>query len=233
MKSTVSAILFDFDGTLADTAPDLAGAVNEMLADRGLSPVSFEMLRKMASQGARGLLKVAFNVDREDAQFEALRVEFLDRYEARMTSQSSLFKGISSLLAWLDVQALPWGIVTNKATRFALPIIEKFGLSSHINVCGDTTAYSKPHPEPLLYAARTLKVKPAECIYVGDDLRDVQAAKAAGMRSIVAAFGYLGEEDQLEDWGADYIIQQPKEIVQLIIQLSTGRKFKSAAAEEV
>lgn len=232
MKSTVSAILFDFDGTLADTAPDLAGAVNEMLADRGLSPVSFEMLRKMASQGARGLLKVAFNVDREDAQFEALRVEFLDRYEARMTSQSSLFKGISSLLAWLDVQALPWGIVTNKATRFALPIIEKFGLSSHINVCGDTTAYSKPHPEPLLYAARTLKVKPAECIYVGDDLRDVQAAKAAGMRSIAAAFGYLGEEDQLEDWGADYIIQQPKEIVQLITQLATGRDFKVVAAEE-
>ena len=223
MSKSRAAVLFDFDGTLADTAPDLAGAVNDMLTARALAPVPFGALRKMASHGARGLLKVAFNVDPTDHQFEALRVEFLDRYEARMTLQSSLFEGVSSLVDWLEAQSLAWGIVTNKASRFALPLIHKFGLSSHVNVCGDTTAYTKPHPEPLLYAARFLELPAAACVYVGDDLRDIQAAKAAGMRSIAVGFGYLGEGCAPETWGADLVIQRPDQIVQAITQLGLNR----------
>jgi N-acetyl-D-muramate 6-phosphate phosphatase len=212
----VAAVLFDFDGTLADTAPDLAGAANDMRVARGMTPAPYASLRAMASHGARGLLEVAFGVDKNDPQFETLRVEFLDRYEARMTRESRLFDGVSELLSSLEAHPLPWGIVTNKAARFTLPMIKALGLASRVTVCGDTTAHTKPHPGPLLHAARGLNVAPARCIYVGDDLRDIQAANAAGMRSIAVKFGYLGNGTAPETWGADVVLDEPAKIMAAI-----------------
>jgi N-acetyl-D-muramate 6-phosphate phosphatase len=209
----VAAVLFDFDGTLADTAPDLAGAANDMLIARGHAPKPYESLRIMASHGARGLLHAAFGIDKEHETFEPLRVEFLDRYEARMTRESRLFDGTAELLHALDAQNMPWGIVTNKAARFTLPLVQALGLQSRVTVCGDTTAHTKPHPEPLLHAARSLAVNAADCVYIGDDLRDIQAAKAAGMCSIAVKFGYLGNGTRPESWGADAVLDAPAQII--------------------
>jgi N-acetyl-D-muramate 6-phosphate phosphatase len=207
------AILFDFDGTLADTAPDLAGAANDMRQARGLALVDYGMLRPQASLGARGLISAAFNITPQDAQYEALREEFLQRYEARLTQQSVLFAGVTSMLERIEAGALPWGIVTNKAKRYAQPLVQAFGLQPQTLVCGDTTAYTKPHPEPLLHAARQLGCAAQDCVYVGDDLRDVQAGQAAGMQTWVALWGYLGQTLAPGQWGATRLIAAPHEIL--------------------
>jgi N-acetyl-D-muramate 6-phosphate phosphatase len=208
-----SAILFDFDGTLADTAPDLAGAANDMRQARSLDLVEYAVLRAQASHGARGLIGAAFGVGAQEPQYESLREEFLQRYEARLTRQSRLFDGVMNMLARIEQRQLAWGIVTNKATRFAQPLVHAFGLRPHTLVCGDTTAYTKPHPEPLLYAARQLGCAAQDCVYVGDDLRDIQAGHAAGMRTWVALWGYLGQSLAPEQWGATQLLATPEEIL--------------------
>jgi len=218
MTPRLGAVLFDLDGTLIDSAPDLAGACNEMRIERGLAPLPYERLRRMVGSGARGMVGVSFGLVPDSPGYLELRDEFLARYEARMTRETKVFDEIVPVLAWLEREELPWGIVTNKATRFAVPLVASLGLGGRAAalVCGDTVAHSKPHPAPLLEAARRLGVAPEDCAYVGDDRRDVDAGRAAGMLTIIAAWGYLGEGDAPDAWGADHLISRPDELPRVI-----------------
>ncbi len=211
------AIFFDLDGTLADTAPDLAAAANRLVTERGMPPVAYEKLRPVASHGARGLIGAAFGKRPEDPEFPALRDTFLDYYEADIAVHTRLFDGMDEVLERLDAEGILWGIVTNKIARFTVPLVNAIGLTPRASavVSGDTTPHAKPHPAPLLRAAELSGVAPARCVYVGDDLRDIQAGRAAGMKTVAAAYGYCGEDDPPESWGADYLIRQPAELIAL------------------
>jgi len=214
-------ILFDFDGTLADTAPDLGAAANRQRIRAGLEPLPLEVLRPYSSAGARGLLRCALNLMPTDEGYEAHRVQFLKDYEAAMTVDTCLFDGVPELLAQIKSDGMSWGIVTNKATYLAQPIVRALGLDQDcaVLVCGDTTAHSKPHPLPLLHAAQQVGYRTERCLYVGDDLRDIQAARAAGMPSIAAAYGYCGPEHPPETWQADHCVQSAREMWPAIKQL--------------
>ena len=207
----VDAVLFDLDGTLIDSAPDLAGAANDLRAQHGLDAMPYEALRPMVGSGARGMVGAAFGVAPGDAGFESLRDRFLAIYEARMLQSTVVFPSAQTVLDALEARALPWGIVTNKATRFADPVVRGLGLHARaaVLIAGDTTPYAKPHPEPLLEAARRLGLAPERCVYVGDDHRDVLSGRRAGMRTLAARWGYLGRGEQIEDWGADAILDAP------------------------
>jgi N-acetyl-D-muramate 6-phosphate phosphatase len=212
---TVAAVLFDLDGTLADSAGDLAAAVNRMRAERGLGAVPVAALRPHASAGARGLLGAGMGITPDDADYPALRDQFLEYYAAGLDRNTQLFDGIGALLDALDERSLPWGIVTNKAARFTQPVVAALRLDRRAGaiVSGDTTAHPKPHPAPLLHAAMLLGVDAARCAYVGDDLRDVVAGNAAGMATIVAEYGYLGERGCSDDWPATGWIDTPIELL--------------------
>ncbi len=214
-RLAVDAVLFDLDGTLADTAPDLAGALNRVRVDRGLDPLPFARLRPHASHGARGLIGAGFGYAPDHADFAPLRDAFIAHYESALCVDSTLFPGIDLLLDAIEARALRWGIVTNKVTRLTLPLIAELGLSSRAGaiVCGDTTAHPKPHPEPLLHAARALGVAPARCVYVGDAARDIEAGRAAGMHTLVASYGYLGDADAPEAWLADGTLDAPGDLL--------------------
>jgi phosphoglycolate phosphatase len=207
-------ILFDFDGTLADTAPDLGAAANRQRERAGLEPLPLEVLRPYSSAGARGLLRCALNLMPTDETYEAHRVQFLKDYEAAMTVDTCLFDGVPELLAQIKDEGMAWGIVTNKATYLATPIVQALGLAQDcaVLVCGDTTAHAKPHPLPLLHAAQQAGYDVERCLYVGDDLRDIQAAQAAGMPSIAAAYGYCGPEHPPETWQADHCAYSAREM---------------------
>ncbi|MGH8806282.1 MAG: HAD family hydrolase [Noviherbaspirillum sp.] len=214
--STPSAVLFDLDGTLADTAPDLAAAINRVRTARGLAPTPYELLRPVASAGARGLIGAAFGLKPGDDGYEELRVAFLDNYEASIAEESELFDGIPALLANLREFRSSWGIVTNKAARFTDQLVPQIGLHhAQCVISGDTTPHSKPHPAPLLEAARRLAVAPQDCWYVGDDLRDIQAGHAAGMTTIAAAWGYCGHAEP-KTWGAHAMAASPQDLLDLI-----------------
>jgi 2-phosphoglycolate phosphatase len=218
LVSPYKGIFFDLDGTLADTAPDLVAAANQLLITRNLAPKQYEVLRPRASAGARGLIKGAFGIDTEHPDFIPLRDEFFGNYERALLVNSVLFEGVEDLLKQLDEAKLPWGIVTNKSERFTIPLTELMGLSQRAvsTVSGDTTPHSKPHPEPILHAARVANVDPSRSIYVGDDIRDIVAGRAAGMKTIAAAYGYCGCEEPPEDWGADYLVHHPLELLEII-----------------
>jgi N-acetyl-D-muramate 6-phosphate phosphatase len=220
MKRAVKAILFDLDGTLIDSAPDLAGTANDMRRARGLPDLPYGAFRPMVGSGARGMIGAGFGVGPEQNEFAALRDEFLNRYELRMTQLTCVFSDVLPLLAALDGAAIPWGIVTNKATRFALPLVEALNLHHRaaVLVAGDTTPHSKPHPEPLFEAARRIKVDPSECAYVGDDLRDIQAGHAAGMTTVAVRWGYLGFGEPIEAWGAHHIAASPADIPAFVLK---------------
>ncbi len=215
MTTSIRAVLFDLDGTLIDSAPDLAAAANELRSVRGLPALPYEALRPMVGTGARGMLGVAIALTPADPGFIEARDEFLARYEQRMTTLTHVFPAMAKVIDALDQARLPWGIVTNKAERFALPLVLALGLGqrSAVVVCGDTTPQAKPHPEPLLEAARRMQVEPAACAYVGDDLRDVQAGRAAGMRTVAAAWGYLGKSEPIDAWAADHVINEPAQLL--------------------
>ena len=207
----VSAVLFDLDGTLADSAGDLAGAVNRIRGERGLPPVAVAALRPHASAGARGLLGAGMGVTPDDAEYPALRDRFLGYYAEALAETTALFDGIAPMLDALDARGLAWGIVTNKAARYTRPVVDALRLTHRARtiVSGDTTAHPKPHPAPLLHAAEALGLAAGQCAYVGDDLRDVIAGNAAGMATIVAEYGYLGEHGCADDWPATGWIATP------------------------
>ncbi|MDO4768856.1 MAG: phosphoglycolate phosphatase [Brachymonas sp.] len=211
---SIEAVLFDLDGTLVDSAPDLGAAVDQMRTARGLPSLPQAAYRQAASAGARGLLAAAFNMQPDDADYAAYRDEFLANYAQCLFQQTLPFAGIADLLQALPQRGLLWGIVTNKPARFAEPLVE--GLSdlrpAAVVISGDTLPQAKPHPEPLLEAARRMAVAPQHCLYVGDDLRDIQAAHAAGMVGMAALWGYLGGAD-VATWGADVQVQQPAEVL--------------------
>ncbi len=215
----IEAVLFDLDGTLVDSAPDLGAAVDQMRVRRGLPSLPHAVYRRVASAGARGLLAAAFDMQPEDADYAAYREEFLANYEQRLLQQTAPFAGIASLLQTLQQQGLPWGIVTNKPAKYAEPIAR--GLddlrSAAVVISGDTLPHAKPHPAPLLEAARRIRIAPQRCLYVGDDLRDIQAAHAAEMVSVAALWGYLGDV-AVETWGAQLLAQQPAQILAWLAQ---------------
>jgi len=212
----VDAVLFDLDGTLIDSAPDLASAVNALRSARSLAPLPYDALRPLVGSGARGMVGAAFGRAPGDEGYEALRDEFLQRYEERMLQQTVVFEAMHEVLASLERQVLPWGIVTNKAMRFAQPLSLALGLQARaaVLVAGDSTPHTKPHPAPLLAAALQIGVPPARCVYVGDDPRDVQAGRAAGMVTLAAGWGYLGSGAAIDAWGADAVIDQPAALLQ-------------------
>lgn len=208
---TLGAVLFDLDGTLADTAPDLSAALNRVRSDRGLLPLPLAQLRPYASHGARGLLGAGMAVAPGEPVYEELRDAFLAHYEAGLCVESALFAHIDTVLDALDARALPWGIVTNKATRYTTPLLTSLHLTPRAAavICGDTTPFAKPHPAPLTEAAHRLGVAPARCVYIGDARRDIEAGKAAGMRTLVARWGYIEPEDAPDTWSADAILDDP------------------------
>jgi len=226
LPDTLRAVLFDLDGTLADTAPDLAAAANKMRVARGMAPLPVETLRPLASAGARGLLGAAFDIAPNDAGYEAMRVEFISNYEADICAESRLFDGIQPLLADLTERGVLWGIVTNKATRLTEPLVALLGVAQGAGcvVCGDTTAHSKPHPAPLLHAAQAIGIEPAAIVYVGDDLRDIQAGHAAGMLTIAAAYGYCGNAIPPQEWGAEQLAYSTVDLAALLRHIPAKRR---------
>lgn len=215
----IQAVLFDLDGTLLDSAPDLSAAINAMRTARGLQTLPYTSLRPFVGTGARGMLHIAFGLQAEAPQFGAMREEFFQSYEQCMGQYSRLFDGVETIVDLLQQKSMPWGIVTNKLQRFAQPITTSHPVlaQAHVLVCGDTTAYSKPHPEPLLAAARQLHVPACNCIYVGDDERDMLAARAAGMLAIAANYGYLGDADiSVQTWQPDAVIDSLLQLAEFL-----------------
>ncbi len=215
---SIAAVLFDLDGTLVDSAPDLAAAAEQMRQERGLPPYPLDLYRPMAGAGARGMLEIAFGLAPDHPDAPAMREEFFVNYERRLTERTVVFDGVPELIARIGERGLPWGVVTNKSARFTVPLTRAMPLfdSAAVIISGDTTAHAKPHPEPLLEAARRLAVDPAQCLYVGDDERDVVAGLAAGMQTVVASYGYLGKSADGQGWGAHASINTPLALLQLL-----------------
>jgi phosphoglycolate phosphatase len=218
LSSPYHGVFFDLDGTLADTAPDLVAAANQLLVARKLPPKPYELLRPHSSAGARGLLEGAFGIAPDHADYITLRDEFMSNYEKALLVDSVLFDGINHLLDQIEEAKIPWGIVTNKSERFTHPLTELMGLRQRAasTVSGDTTSHPKPHPAPILHAAKIANVDPTKSIYVGDDIRDVIAGKAAGMHTVAATYGYCGCKEPPEAWGADYLIHNPLDLLKII-----------------
>lgn len=206
----VQAVLFDLDGTLIDSAPDLGAAADKMRVDRGMPSLPHEKYRPMAGAGARGMLGVAFGMTPEHPEFNVYREEFFTNYENCMLVRTQAFEGVAELLASLQLRGVRWGIVTNKSKRFTDALVRNMALLSDavVVISGDTTAYAKPHPEPIFEATRRLKLEPFQCVYVGDDKRDIDAGRAAGMCSLAATWGYMGGHD-VNSWGADAHLKEP------------------------
>jgi 2-phosphoglycolate phosphatase len=214
----VRAVLFDLDGTLIDSAPDLGAAADGMRLRRGMSSLPLDRYRPLAGSGARGMLLAAFGVTPEHADYEALKVEFFAAYTECLLQRTQPFHEVQEMLGLLQERGFAWGVVTNKSQRFTGPITQAmplFATASAI-VSGDTTPHAKPHPAPLLEAARRMSVSPAECIYVGDDERDILAGRAAGMGTVAARYGYLGAGADVAAWGASAEVSSPLELLNLL-----------------
>ena len=215
LLSSDRAVLFDLDGTFADTAPDLAAALNHTRASRNLPPLPLDIIRPQASHGSRGLLKLGFGIEPEHPGYDALRDIFLAYYERHICVHTRLFSGMAELVAELERRGIRWGIVTNKPQRYTVPLMQALGYASRAAclVSGDTCAHAKQHPEPMLKACELIGVSPEQCLYLGDDLRDMQAANAAKMPGIIARYGYIGDGAQLDNWGAHGMIDTPTELL--------------------
>lgn len=204
-------LLFDLDGTLADTAPDLAEALNRTLREAGRAPLPFERIRPVVSHGGQALIRLGFGLEPGDAGFDALRERFLGHYEADLATRTRLFPGMPELLAAIAGRGMNWGVVTNKPAWLTDPLMAALGLAGEaaVVVSGDTLEVRKPHPAPMLYAAREAGSLPEQCIFMGDAERDIEAGRNAGMKTLVALFGYLGEDDDPTAWGADGMVASP------------------------
>ncbi|MEH6436772.1 HAD family hydrolase [Massilia sp. DD77] len=218
------AILFDLDGTLADTAPDLAAAVNWLRTERGLAPTPYDILRPTASAGARGMIGAAFGLAPGDEGYEELRLAWFDRYQSAMWLHTTLFDGIKELLDGIEQAGMAWGIVTNKPARFTDPLVPNIGLAhAGCIVSGDTTPHAKPHPAPLLEGAQRLGLAPEQCWYVGDDLRDIEAGRAAGMVTVACGWGYCGAIEP-SSWGADYLLDTPHHLLRTLREVADAAR---------
>ena len=214
-KAIIEAVFFDLDGTFADTAPDLGAALNHVRELHNLPPLPLEISRLQASHGSAGLLKLGFNVEPDSPKFPALRDALLAHYSANICKHTTLFPGMKDLIDILEHRGLPWGIVTNKPHRFTLPLMQALGYDKRAAclVSGDTCAHAKPHPEPLLHAAKIIGIAPQHCLYLGDDKRDMDAGRVAGMKSLIALFGYIDPRADLKSWQADATIASPLELI--------------------
>ena len=209
------AVLFDLDGTLADTAQDLGAALNRLLQEHGKSPLPYASIRPVASHGARGLINLGFGIDRDHPEFESLRQRFLDYYDTSFADLTTIFDGINNLLQQLAQRDIAWGVVTNKPMRFTDRLVPAlpWSVQPGVIVSGDTVGVPKPDPRPLLYAAEKLGVAPDQCIYLGDAERDVEAAIAAGMKPLIANYGYIADTDLPQSWGAAGFIDRPEQLI--------------------
>ena len=207
-------VLFDLDGTLVDTAHDLGYALNLQREKNGLQHLPHEVIRPYASHGSKGLLSVGFNLTPEDANFQTMRDEYLALYDQVLTRSPTLFDGVDELLTQLESKGILWGVVTNKPRRFTVPLLDSINLMQRATcvVCGDDVKEPKPHPASLLLACQQAKVQPQDCWYVGDAERDIQAGRAAGMKTVVALYGYLDATDKPEEWGADEYTNSPSDM---------------------
>ncbi len=210
----IRAVLFDLDGTLADTAPDLGLALNLLRREEGLNALPDDIIRPVASHGARGLIQLGFQLGPEDARFNDLRDRFLAHYTAHICDGTHLFPGMTEVLQQLENRKMPWGIVTNKPARFTDPLLEKLHLpfSPGVVVSGDTVGVAKPDPRPMRFACEQIGIAPEHCLYIGDAERDIEAGRAVDMTTAIAEWGYLSDADRPETWGADYHLTQPSSI---------------------
>ncbi|MGW8246877.1 MAG: HAD family hydrolase [Acidiferrobacterales bacterium] len=216
----IKTVLFDLDGTLVDTAPDLAQALNRVLEEEGRPPAPYALVRSEASFGGKAIVRAGFNIEETDPDFERLRQRFLDNYAEQICVHSKLFDGMEDVLQQIEADRRQWGVVTNKPAYLTDPLMEALGLSERAAciVSGDTTAKSKPDPLPIHYACEISGAETGECIYIGDAQRDIEAGQRAGMRTLAAAFGYLRDHDDPRAWGANHVLNQPGEIIDWLKQ---------------
>lgn len=223
----LAGILFDLDGTLLDTAGDFVDIIQRMRADRGLPPAPESLVRSRVSDGSAGMLSAAFDSSPQASEFDLLREDFLQRYAAQLAMHTRLYPGIAELLDWLDAEALPWGVVTNKMSRFSIPLLQAMQLDRRCAslVCPDQVSQPKPHPEPLFKACSEMRVTPQHCVFVGDHRRDIEAGRAAGMRTAAALYGYLSSDDPPATWQADHNVQHAAELLPWLQQLRQQEIF--------
>lgn len=217
------AVLFDLDGTLIDTAEDFIACLNDMRAEHQLSPLPEDDIRKVVSDGARAMIKLAFDIDTSDSDFDAKRQRFLDLYLDNIARKSQLFSGLDAVIDWCDSQNIPWGIVTNKPRLYSEALLKKLNLDQrlHTLVCPDDVSQTKPNPEPMYKACKEMNLAAEQCIYVGDHARDIEAGKRANMATIAAGYGYVHADDEAESWQADWCIQQSEQLLGLLQTLLT------------
>ncbi|QLG87996.1 HAD-IA family hydrolase [Chitinibacter bivalviorum] len=211
----IKAVLFDLDGTLADTAPDMGAALNRLLIEEGVAPRSLDDIRPVTSHGARGLLELGFGIGPTHARFSELRERFLDLYAEKICEGTTLFDGISELIEEINARGMAWGIITNKPMRFTDPLVQLLPLPIAPQTCvsGDTVGIPKPDAKPMLHAAAELGIDPIHCLYVGDAERDIEAGRRVGMKTVLANYGYISDSDDTASWGADLNINHPLELL--------------------
>lgn len=215
MKKNIQCVLFDLDGTLLDTAPDLVYAINLLRLERSLPEIPVSMIRSIANLGSKAMLRTAFDIDENHPDMPHLREKFMAHYQQNIANTTRFFPHVDKVLKYLDDRYIPWGIVTNKPGKLTEHLLKtlRFDHRPRCVVSGDTLSRAKPHPEPILHACRTLKLQPASCLYVGDAATDVTASKAAGTRSLVALYGYIHSKDDPFSWNADGYVHEPMEII--------------------
>ena len=222
LKTRPAAVFFDLDGTLVDTADDLAAPVNHMREARGLKPLPLEEYRPFASAGSRGLLHIGLGATTDDPDYPALRTEFLNRYEQEIAVHSRLFDGMPELLAWLEANGIRWGVISNKLEYLVRRLVQQLGLGRRVALAygGDTAPRAKPWPDPLKMALQETGLTARQCVYIGDDLRDIQAAHAVDMPAVAAAYGY-GNPNEIPQWKADHVVTSPQEFLTMLKRLPT------------
>jgi phosphoglycolate phosphatase len=220
---TVAGVLFDLDGTLVDTAPDLVAVLNGLLAEHDEAPMAYAIARNEASNGALGLIRLGFGASIAAERRESLRARFLEIYGRNVHNNSRLFIDISALIKDI-LDTRPWGVVTNKPHAMTVPLLEQLGLAKLAGciVSGDSIAERKPHPAPLLLAAERLGVDPAQCVYIGDAVRDIEAGRAAGMRTVAALWGYIHPAEDPKRWAADACVQHPRQLAGILSRWIRG-----------